>query len=255
MVNATASNAGTVIENSGQVECYCRYLGHDDVESDGAGNTNLVGIKTVCSSWLDKYDKIYESVYISVAVMIALNMFITYAIKLAFSSCIILFRDKTTNHILISISVFVLNSWFIGVYPTLVFESEDHEMPREWYLKAGPLFMLYYLALLVTYPLEVLIIFLAHKATSKIQQGRAILQKELDEASKGAFLNYSHKIGRLMAHLLVAFMLSPGLPLLSMIFFTYLLIYCAIEKAMVLKFYRKMENISAYIRQFTIQVL
>ncbi|CAI2376387.1 unnamed protein product [Moneuplotes crassus] len=255
VVASTTSSTATVPSTPDEIQCFCRYHGKDVIESNGGTNSSLTGIRTMCDTWLENYDKIYINVFIATGVMLCVSIFITYSIKIAFSKKILLFRGKTVNNILVSVLVFLLHSWFIGVYPILVFDSKEHSMPREWYLKTGMLYLWYFFALLVIYPLEVFSCVLLTKLFQKVQQKKAILQKELNKEFEGAELDYSHKIGRLISHFLICFVLSPGLPLLPLIFYVNLLIYCFIEKALILSFYRRMEAITNFIRQLTIQTL
>lgn len=68
-------------------------------------------------------------------------------------------------------------------------------------------------------------------------------------------MDYSHKIGRLMAHAFIAFYHGPGLPILYVFFFVQLGLFLLIEKALMLRYYRKLIHFEAYIRQYLIHVL
>lgn len=71
----------------------------------------------------------------------------------------------------------------------------------------------------------------------------------------GNELDYSHKIGRLMAHAFIAFYHGPALPILYLFFFAQIGIFLMIEKHMMLKFYKRFEHIQPYVRQYLIHVL
>ena len=237
-----------------EINCYCRYQGKDTVEGDGNGNTILAGLKSLCNSWLKDHDKIYIALTYTTIVMLCVNLMVTYGINLSFSKIFINFRYNTANSVIISVTVFIVNSWFLGVYPTLVFGQSEYSMPREWYLKAGVLHMLYYFGILVLYPLEILCIFVGKKIFRNFQKRKAVLQKEINYAMQGEELDYAHKIGRLLSHAFIAFLLSPGLPLLPLMLMVHLLTYYVLEKYLILNFYRKMVPITLYLRQYTIQI-
>ena len=157
--------------------------------------------------------------------MITVNWFITYLINFAFSKLFINFRFNSTNSIVIAVSVFTLNCWFLGIFPTLIFNSSEHSMPREWYLKAGVLHMLYFFGILILHPFEILFVIILRKIQQLCNRKTAVIQKEMNKALLGWELNYAHKIGRLLAHGFIAFLLAPGLPLLPLIFLFHLFIF------------------------------
>jgi len=76
------------------------------------------------------------------------------------------------------------------------------------------------------------------------------MQKELNQLHVGRHLDYSHKIGRILAHMMICYYHGSGLPVLYLIFFVHLLIFYFTEKLLILRFYRKMEEKYPYVRQF-----
>jgi len=58
-----------------------------------------------------------------------------------------------------------------------------------------------------------------------------------------------------MGHAMIVFYHGVSLPILYIIFFVHIAIFLIIEKAMMLRFYRKMDAKTAWIRQFIIHTL
>lgn len=71
----------------------------------------------------------------------------------------------------------------------------------------------------------------------------------------GYELDYSHKIGRLMAYAWFTIVHGTAMPFLYILFFIHLLSFYMIEKWLMLKFYRKMDLQAAWIRDFLIHTL
>lgn len=208
-----------------EISCYCRYIGWDIVVEDGDGDTSLTGIKAVCDTWIDDNNWIYQMIVMSVFCMLGLNLLITYGFKWIFSKKLTSFRYSTDRFVLISLLIFFINSWFLGVVPTLVLNWSEHDMPRSWYRKLGIIYLLYYFALLIMHPLEYVLFLIINKITKNIKIKRSVLQTELNNAVVGPELEYSHKVGRLASHMWIVFLLGPGLPLLYPLFFFHLMIF------------------------------
>jgi hypothetical protein len=205
------------------ISCFCRHNGEDTVDNDGDGNSSLTGIKSLCSDWSSDKDQIYYSLTYTTLIMLAVNLFISYGFKIAFSKMIMRFRNKTTNNIMTSILVFVFNSFFLGVLPSVVYKSTS--MDRGWYLTVAVLHMWYFFGILIMHPLEIVVVYLATAMYKSISKRNAVLQKDISDVSVRLEFDYSHKIGRLLAHLFIVILLGPGVPLLVIIFAIHLLLF------------------------------
>lgn len=84
---------------------------------------------------------------------------------------------------------------------------------------------------------------------------KKVIQKDLNQLMVGSEFDYSHKIGRIFAHAMIALHHGAGLPILYMFFFIQLFMFLIVEKALMLRFYRKLENRAPYIRQYIIHSL
>lgn len=79
--------------NKIEVDCYCRFLGEDKIDSSGDN-------RKLCNDYLDYFPKFYTSFFGAVLMMLTLNLFLTYYFKLAFSTRLFKMRYKTTRFIL-----------------------------------------------------------------------------------------------------------------------------------------------------------
>ena len=253
--SATVSASSSSTADKQEVSCFWRYHGWDKVQNDGNGESGMQGLKSLCSSWTDDHANMYGSFTIAVLVMLAVNLLFTYGFKLAFCRKIIQFRYKTSRDMLIASWVFVFHAVYFALVPTLVFDTVEHDMPRIWYRKVGVIYIFYFFGFLIMQPFEVAILIIVNKICTKSKKKNCVVQKELNEVMVGPEYEYSHKIGRIFAHIFIVFLYGPGLPLLYMILFSHLLIFWCWEKALLLKFYSKIELITTYARGFSIHIL
>lgn len=188
-------------------------------------------------------------------VMLGINIFLTYFFKLVFHPRIFKVRYNSTRYILTASCVFFLNFFFLGYLPEYFMGSSIYSLDRTWYLKAGVVYTMYFLFSLILHPLESLVYFLFVLIRRKVQKSKKVIQKDLNKLYVGREFDYSHKIGRLLAHTLIAFHHGSGLPALYLLNAINLVIFVNIEKALVLRFYRKMEIVAPYIRQYLIHCI
>ena len=238
-----------------EASCYWRYNGWSRVMNDGDGNINLKGIKSLWADWISDHDNIYYSLAYCTVLMVVVNFVITYGFKILFNQRLLRFKYLTSRDSLVSYSVFIYVWWFLGIMPSLWFDSSMKEMQRLWYLRAGVLHMLYFFLIIFVSLFERLSVVLIHKIKILWKKKTCHIQKDLNKLIAGIELDYSHKIGRIMGHLFVIFYLGSGTPLLYCLFWVHIFIFCAFEKLMIVKFYKRMKLKSIYIRHFIVQSL
>jgi hypothetical protein len=151
--------------------------------------------------------------------------------------------------------VTVFQFFFLGFLPEYLMDKEVFKLGRIWYLKAGMLYTIYYLLMLALYPIETLTIWVIATIRRNSSKSKQILQKDLNNVVVGAELDYSHKFGRLMAHAAIAYYHGVGLPVLYLLFLGYIGMFVMAEKALMLRFYRKLEIQAPYVRQYIIHCL
>ena len=149
----------------------------------------------------------------------------------------------------------VFQFFFLGFLPEYLMDKEVFKLGRIWYLKAGMLYTIYYLLMLALYPIETLTVWVIATIRRNSSKSKQILQKDLNNVVIGAELDYSHKFGRLMAHAAIAYYHGVGLPVLYLLFLGYIGMFVMAEKALMLRFYRKLEIQAPYVRQYIIHCL
>ena len=246
-VTASSYLSSSTLEGA-EVSCYCRHVGYNNVKSSSGDD------KTLCQYWLDYFQEFYLAFWIAIFTMLALNVFLTYFFKLIFNSSLFKTRYASTPKILTACCVFTFQFFFLGFIPEYIMDNDIYDLNRTWYLKAGPLYVIYFLCMLGLHPTESLIYWLYVTIHRNVYKKRATIQKRMNEVMVGRELEYSHKIGRLMAHAAITLHHGAGLPILYLFFFIHIALFLIIEKAMMLKFYRKMEIQTAYLRQYLIHV-
>lgn len=143
----------------------------------------------------------------------------------------------------------------MGFFPEYWLDDETYVIGRVWYLKAAPMFEWYFIFMLFQHPFETLVFWLVGLIIFKCRENKQILQKDLNKVWVGPELDYSHKIGRILGHAFIVFYHGPGIPLLYLLFFAQIGIFILIEKALMLRIYKRFEHIEAYIRQYIIHVI
>ena len=239
-----ASTTASTTEKS----CYWRYVGYSSVKSS-SGDT-----KTLCQYWLDYYTDYYKIFTASIGTMLIINVFVTYYFKLIFHPKIIKSRFASQRYILTALWVFIYQFLFLGFLPEHMTNSDESSLGRKWYLKWGVLYIIYYFSMWILHPLETFVLWLVTILRQKWLKSTRVIQKDLNRLYLGVELDYSHKIGRLLAHAFICFYHGAGLPILYLVFFFHITVFYLIEKALVLKIYRKFENQIPYIRQFIIHI-
>lgn len=134
-------------------------------------------------------------------------------------------------------------------------DTETYTIGRVWYLKAAPMIEWYFIDMLWLYPIETLIFWIIHLVIFKCKEKRQVLQKELNKVWIGPDLDYSHKIGRILGHGFIAFYHGPGIPLLYLLFFLQIAMFVVVEKALMVRIYKRFEHIDPYVRQYIIHVI
>jgi hypothetical protein len=139
--------------------------------------------------------------------------------------------------------------------PEFVMDSDIWDLSRDWYLKAGTIYTIYFLCMIILHPLESFIYWAIVSIRQMMNKKKITIQKKLNKIYAGVEFDYSHKIGRLMAHAAIAIYHGAGLPILYLFFMAHFALFMIIEKALMLKFYRKLEHQAPYFRQYIIHVL
>jgi len=249
LVTTSTYTTTTATVQQDEIYCYCRSKGKSTVEKD-TGDLN-----SLCKNWLDSFDEYYHSFAKLIFSMLFLNVFITYFFKVVFQSKIFCVRNKTNRFLCTSICVLVFQFVFLGALPEYWMDQTIHDQGREWYLRAGPIYAYYFAWSLLLYPLETGVYLLVSFIYKKWRSKRAVLQKQLDNAIVGREYDYSHKLGRILAHAYIAFYHGSGLPILYVFLFIQVGIFILTEKFLLLKFYKKFNHIEPYVRQFIIHTI
>lgn len=224
---ATYTSASSV--NTEEKYCYCRHNGWRRVQDDTDINSEESGLKDFCNDWTEDYKYLYAMVAVSFVMMHITNLLITYGFKFLFNEKILKFKKISNKSKLVNSSVFVFTSIFIGIMPGFMIGISHHDMDRIWYLRAGPLYILYMLLNLLMYIIESFSYYLLSKFYTCLKSKKNILQKDLNKLYEGKEYDYSHKFGRLIGHAFVTYFIGPGVPLLYLIYSGHLVIFLMIE--------------------------
>ena len=250
----TANYSSTTTASRKEISWFCREQGYDKVEDNCSGTTNE-GCKSVCQYWLDYFGDYYSQYFFVMLIMLAVNVVVTYGFKILFNPAFFKFRYNSTRYILTAINVCFFIILFLGILPEFYFDSSNWDLDRVWYLKAATVYYGYFLWSLFLYPIETFTYWFVTFLHRKFVRPTKVIQKDLNKLFVGQKLDYSHKIGRLMGHAFICVYHGVSIPMLYLYFVIMISMFFAIEKFMMLKFYRKMELQTAWIRQFLIHVL
>lgn len=161
----------------------------------------------------------YENFIWTMLAMLIMNVAITYFFKVMLHRKIFKVKRESTRFILIAGSVFVFQSFFLGFLPEYMFSEIIFELGRPWYLSAGMVYLIYFMLQLMLHPGESLVAWLLVFLRRKLLRSQRVIQKDLNALFLGAELEYSHKVGRLLAHAFICFFHGAGMPLLYPLFF------------------------------------
>ena len=102
-------------------------------------------MKTLCEYWLDYFPEFYKSFFALIGVMLGMNVFLTYIFRVVFHPKIFKTKHRSSRYILTAVCVFTFQFVFFGFVPEYVMDSDIWDLSRDWYLKAGTIYTLYFL--------------------------------------------------------------------------------------------------------------
>lgn len=135
--------------------------------------------------------------------------------------------------------------------PLAVFSGQFAEPTRKWYIAISPMYSVWILATLFFLPFEKFGYWLIVSIYRKLKRKSVIIQKEYEDLYSKREFDFTHKMPYLLGLLTIVMYFVGGMPFLIIIFALYALAYFWIEKLMILRFYKKPNNLDEIAMRFS----
>ena len=212
------------------ISWYCYLNGQEAMKSNSSLNS-------LCSKYLDYINQAWIFQFIIPGALVLLNYLYQFGYP-AFKSFYRFSSVRTENLIVwfqIYISMVIVNI----MIPLIGLSSQYTEPTRGFYLITGPMYSIFIILTTWLLPIEKFGYWLLISCIRKIKRRKWVIQKELEDTLRRKQFDFTHKIPYLLGLLTIVMFFVGGIPIIIVIFMFYFLVYFWIEKAMILKFYRK----------------